>query len=330
MRLGGREDAATGGPQEVTAAVLTAAESELSRRSTRSAIEEEWLVEIGRMVEALQQDALDARASDFVRLVQRAANLTYCTTSAGDLAELAREAQSFDWSIIEEAGKAHGFDLVLPLWAGHRWLLIGDHAQLPPYRYEDYKAALLDLQGVVAHLWSIQKDRRGGGLVDVRWLQDWETKTEEERQEAIRFATRWLATFHQVFEQCQKAPGTAEPTVTITESIGAAAGMLSGQHRMHPAIGDLISTVFYDGLLTNQTVDESGNPLPSVQHGIASPEAVRDRAIVWIDIPSAMSNPDFAETGPPYSHPYVNEAEAGTRCAHSCSESTVSTKTLNR
>jgi AAA domain len=40
------------------------------------------------------------------------------------------------WAIIEEAGKAHGFDLALPLQTGHRWVLIGDHKQLPPYRFK--------------------------------------------------------------------------------------------------------------------------------------------------------------------------------------------------
>ena len=53
--------------------------------------------------------------NDFCELVRRGASLTYCTTSAGDLEELAEGRQAFDWSIIEEAGKAHGFDLALPL-----------------------------------------------------------------------------------------------------------------------------------------------------------------------------------------------------------------------
>lgn len=309
VRLGGREEDTAGGPAEVAVEVLTRAEATLLARETRTEFEVDWLAELGLLRAAATTNEVDSAIGDFVSLVQRAANLTYCTTSAGDLAELAREAQSFDWSIIEEAGKAHGFDLVLPMWSGHRWLLIGDHAQLPPYRYEDYKAAFADLTGVVNHLWMMQRERRGSGLVDLRWLQEWETKADAERLEAVRFAERWLATFRQVFEQCQRAPGTADPVLTVTEAVGAAAGMLSGQHRMHPVIGDLISTVFYDGQITNQTCDPEGRPADRVLHHLVAPSALTDKAILWIDMPSAMSNPSFAETGPPDSHPYVNESE---------------------
>jgi len=55
-------------------------------------------------------------------------------------------------AILEEAGKAHSFDLALPLQAGHRWLLIGDHHQLPPYRFDHYWRAIENLPATVAAL----------------------------------------------------------------------------------------------------------------------------------------------------------------------------------
>jgi serine/threonine protein kinase len=314
VRLGGREEDAVGGPAEVAASVLSRALTTLTNRELRTPLEEEWLSELEDMVAAAGATDVDSTVGDFTRLVQRAANLTFCTTSAGDLAELAREAQSFDWSIIEEAGKAHGFDLALPLWSGHRWLLIGDHAQLPPYRYEDYKSAFTDLAGVAAHLRVMQRERRGAGLIDVKWLQDWEMKDDQARQESIRFADRWLATFHQIFQQCQRAAGTAEPLLTIREPSGAAAGMLSGQHRMHPTIGDLISKVFYGGAITNETCNPDGSPRERVRHHLRGPASVGDAAVVWVDMPAAMSNPAFAETGPPHSQPYLNKAEVDALC----------------
>src|SRR6185312_1706761 len=97
-------------------------------------------------------DARNRSLADFQQLVKRGASITYCTTSAKDLEALADSKQSFDWSIVEEAGKAHGFDLALPLQAGHRWLLIGDHRQLPPYRFDDYSAGIAALNGVVPYL----------------------------------------------------------------------------------------------------------------------------------------------------------------------------------
>jgi hypothetical protein len=46
---------------------------------------------------------------------------------------LVARGRRFDWSIIEEAGKAHGFDMAAALQESHRILLIGDHFQLPPF-----------------------------------------------------------------------------------------------------------------------------------------------------------------------------------------------------
>ena len=95
-------------------------------------------------------------------MVKRSANITYSTTGDGDLAALAGEV-SYDWSIVEEAGKAHGFELALPLFLGHQWLLIGDPKQLSPYRIEDYEKALSDLDATVAALEAL--DRPGRVLV---------------------------------------------------------------------------------------------------------------------------------------------------------------------
>src|SRR5690606_22897989 len=123
---------------EVSMRVLIEAQTYLNGLKDHSSLQEEWLRTIAAMIEQIQSHPDVSGAGDFCELVRRGASLTYCTTSAGDLEELADGAQSFDWSIVEEAGKAHGFDLALPLQAGHRWLLIGDPKQLPPYRFDDY------------------------------------------------------------------------------------------------------------------------------------------------------------------------------------------------
>jgi len=77
-------------------------------------------------------------------LVQDAANVTFVTSNSGELAELAARGRRFDWSIIEEAGKAHGFDMAAALQESHRLLLIGDHNQLPPFNARLYRDLLGD------------------------------------------------------------------------------------------------------------------------------------------------------------------------------------------
>lgn len=282
-----------------------------------SDIQREWSEEVRLMIGALETLTPADAAPDFCQVVRRAANLTYCTTSAGDLEVIARDNQSFDWSILEEAGKAHGFDLALPLQAGHRWLLIGDHEQLPPYRYNDYMAAIADLDRTMERLGDTRA--RAPGLVDIDLVLAWEQKEPDERRRVADYAVSRLATFHQVFRQCGTAPGTAEPTLTLERPIGAAAGMLSGQHRMHPDIGALISEVFYDGRVENRTVETDGHPMDRVRHGFTGPREIVEKAIVWLDLPSAMDDPHFGEVGPDTGAPrYTNpgEASALTRFMH--------------
>jgi hypothetical protein len=137
--------------------------------------------------------------------------VTYCTTSAGDLEVLADATQSFDWAIIEEAGKAHGFDLALPLQAGHRWLLIGDHKQLPPYRFKDYREGIDVLDEAVAALEDLPE--RAGNLLDVEWIRSWRDRRDEERAEFKEYARRWLNTFERIFEYCSVATGAAKLTL---------------------------------------------------------------------------------------------------------------------
>ena len=125
-----------GSAEEVSLRILQRAKKRLQECPNRTHLQNEWLSSVIEIETSLKSWTPDSSAPDFCEVVKRGANITYCTTSAGDLEVLADATQSFDWAIIEEAGKAHGFDLALPLQAGHRWLLIGDHKQLPPYRFK--------------------------------------------------------------------------------------------------------------------------------------------------------------------------------------------------
>ena len=198
---------------------------------------------------------------DFEQLVRRSANFVYCTSTAGDLLELAQSHETFDWSIIEEAGKAHGFDLVLPLQTGHRWLLIGDQNQLPPYRDKDFARGLDRLDQICASKSNLRRF--------------WDEMSVTERQKFTDAAKRWLFFFRELFET---AKGRIQPETPLV-------GMLTEQHRMHPSIGDMISHAFYRGKITNGTVDRStGLPLGRVLHPFGTPTAILECSIVWIDV----------------------------------------------
>lgn len=304
--LGGRE----GSVENVAESILQLSLQRLDRIVPATSVQKQWRECSLEMIRAIRSRSTGAQVSEFIELVKRGANITYCTTSAGDLEELARTTQFYDWTIIEEAGKCHGFDLALPLHAGHRWLLIGDHYQLPPYRWEDYSKALNILGDVIENVNILPS--KASGLLDSDWIHRWDSMDDQTQEKFKEFSHIWLNTFKKIFENCKAAPaGSSDPKETIGESIGAAAGMLSLQYRMHPAIGTLISEAYYDGKLKNQTVKEDGHPYDKVVIKVSIPEEVKGSSIVWIDTPSASSNSKAREIGPPDNKPrYTNPYEA--------------------
>lgn len=294
-----------GSVEQVSLRILQTARARLEAQETRTPFQDDWLGIVRTFEHSLATWKSGSTVPDFCEVVKRGANITYCTTSAGDLEALA-EAQSFDWAIIEEAGKAHGFDLALPLQAGHRWLLIGDHKQLPPYRFKDYRDGIDSLDDAIEALEKLPG--RAGGMIDVEWVREWRDRTADERSEFKEYARLWLNTFERVFGYCSLATGDVRRT--IGEADGAAAGILSRQHRMHPTIGDLISTAYYDDQLVNRTAGEDGRGLPRVRHGLQGIPGLGEQAVLWLDLPWAARDVGASEIGPAPGKPrYTNPSE---------------------
>ena len=285
--------------------VLDGAASQLAAQGTLTEVQRQWQEAIGEMTASLRTGSADLGAPDFCELVKRGAHLTYCTTSAGELEALADLTQSFDWSILEEAGKAHSFDLALPLQAGHRWLLIGDQKQLPPYRDADYRKAIENLEAVTTALDDLPSG--GAGLVDFDWIRSWRHSSADEKIQFTAYVRGWRKTFARIYEQCDQV---AEGSDDQPDNAAPAAGMITGQHRMHPTIGELISEVYYDGELINATLDRATRTVhPKVIHPFTAPVSIAGRAIVWLDLKWAEESGE-PELGPQQGHPrYTNPAE---------------------
>ena len=87
----------------------------------------------------------------------RSANIVCATTNSHELERLIDERSQFDWSIIEEAGKATGGELISPLLLSYRRLMIGDHKQLSPFGSERILRLLENPEAVIAALKSGQE-----------------------------------------------------------------------------------------------------------------------------------------------------------------------------
>src|SRR5260370_14021305 len=105
VRLGNRGESRLeeGSIEEVGLRILGAAEAYLGSLASPTTLQNEWRTAVKQMIAAIAAGTSDAGVRDFIELVRRGASLTYCTTSAGDLEDLADEVQFFDWSIIEES-----------------------------------------------------------------------------------------------------------------------------------------------------------------------------------------------------------------------------------
>ncbi|MFF1777646.1 AAA domain-containing protein [Streptomyces virginiae] len=331
VRLGRKATEGSAGQEgsvdEVVAQILGSAISRLESQSARSALQDSWLEACHVMNTERVSLEPGVLLPDFRQLVKRGANLTFCTTSAGELEGLSSEL-SFDWSIVEESGKVHGFDLALPLQAGHRWLLIGDQKQLPPYRDKEYLDAVNNLNQVIEAL-DLLPDG-AARLLDRDFVRMWRDWDETEHSEFIDYSKHWLKVFETIFENCGYAlGGRSENELVLTGNSdhnsesgtgnseqGSMAGMLAVQHRMHPDIGTLISDAYYAGSLTNSSQTDSPHvEIPDrLTHPFASPEGISGKAIVWIDTPWSPAGEKAGEWGAPTSGKqvprYINPAEA--------------------
>lgn len=319
IRLGGDLGPTSKGTvSDVAFRILESSSGSLRDMKSIHPIQSEWLTissqmtrEIAEVRDSSSQDndtrLLSSEVRDFFELIRRGANVTYCTATSRDLEDLADLKQSFDWSIIEEAGKIHGFELALPMQAGHRWLLIGDHVQLAPYRYQDYYDGIQNLQSAIDALVSLPNPGRNAS--EWEWLRSWEERNSTEIEMFKEYAQKWIKTFEQIHYLSSQAKG--HTVQTTTDSVGAASGLLVCQHRMHPTIGTLISDVFYAGKIQNMTIEADNRPVSRVTHDLSSPAEIEGKALVWLDLPWSQIESNCGETGPESGGVrYRNAAEA--------------------
>lgn len=228
----------------VSRSILTSMASSDLVQSARPRLRDELMkLEKSALREARPKSQSGTRAPPGVRnfegVVMRAANLVFATTNSADLERLLDERSQFDWTVIEEAGKATGSELIAPQLLSHRRLMIGDHKQLPPFGAEQMIAFLSKPENVVNAL------RRGAEYIG-RSLRDETTEAIldeiEDNEEsapalcarAIEMVTLFQSLIEAEFERSRSKPGTSF------------ALRLNEQHRMHPVIAKMIASAFYN------------------------------------------------------------------------------------
>lgn len=271
VRLGGDESDAHD-PAAVTGRLLDdLAQSDLYSRSS-PALRDRLEGARGSSAEGATGDR-DLRTMQL--LVQDAANVTCATSNSPDLAKIVSRGRRFDWSIIEEAGKAHGFDLALALQESHRLVLIGDHQQLPPFNAKTYSKLLEDPLRVRE---AIRKASAfAPNLIDSALVED-----EEGRETLSERCKTWLAMvefFAMIF---------TKSIVTDTGEVGPAARLVD-QHRMHPHIASLVGHAFYPqgegGTILRSPPETHARFQKPPPYLLKSGAWMPEQRIVWCDVP---------------------------------------------
>jgi len=205
-------------------------------------------------------------------LIFRSANIVFSTTNSSELEEMVDMSAHFDWSIVEEAGRATGVELLAPLMLSHRRLLIGDPKQLPSFGEDQIKRLLKD----PASLYEALVEGRSlldGSFNDIP-LDDLLEKFREPTfaarmvREVHKHLTLFASLHNELYNQRGELP---------------LAGRLTQQYRMRPEIAEIVSKVFYDnGLETpeNAPICEAQRPFQ-----ITNAKRLPQSSIVIVDMP---------------------------------------------
>jgi hypothetical protein len=243
---------------------------------------------------------VSAELRAFEGMILRAANLVFATTNSYAVERLIEERGLFDWTIIEEAGKATGGELLSPLLLSHRRLMIGDHKQLPPF----------DVDRISELLASTDKVREAVLLVDdlvSRYLK--EPSIDDVFREVEIEGNDFGRTCAETMSILSLFETVVDKELRRQKKVGKGrriAQRLEEQYRMHPAIARIVSHCFYeDGLRTNPKKEQkflTGKPPFSSSDTKRLPEY----PLIFIDMPYAREEAPGGRAGdraPPWSNP---------------------------
>ena len=239
-------------------------------------------------------DSSTANARQAVEgLVVRAANVVFATTNSRELERLLDERGQFDWTVVEEAGKATGGELIAPLLLSYRRLLIGDHKQLAPFGADRLRRLLEDPVSVIEAIrWGRNfvgrtlRDPSTDEVLDVVERAEEAESADEEFGALCGLALESVLLFERLVEGEFSNQARSPSARRI-------ACRLDQQHRMHPAIAQLVSRCFYDGGLS--THQEAVVRFKAMTCPVGSSDVCRlpDLPIVVVDMPYVQTTEEM-------------------------------------
>lgn len=255
-----------------------------------------------KVIDLAKPGSRSARGSLMNQLL-RAANLVFATTNSRQVENLIKSRSQFDWTIMEETGKVTGIELLSPLLLSYRRLMIGDHRQLPPYASEVMRRTLGDIprlkEALEISLDLLSNSIKGEFIKSVLTSDFLNDLPPEELKKISHEALRLHLLFESLINEEEQAKERSINYFGNSDQHKPIASMLSIQHRMHPDIASLISSVFYGNKL--DTAPSKIEYYTKVKkpfyfdvpaHNRAT---YNDSALLWIDIPDVQANRGFKQ-----------------------------------
>lgn len=260
-------------PAEVARGILARTESWMP--SPRSNFDPDLK---SRWMRLLKEDR-ETVESMLQRRLLTSANIVFVTANDQKVGSL-RDDQTFDLLIYEEAAKALPLELLSPMRLARRWILIGDHQQLPPFQIEDFYDRVQSLRSL--------RTQTVGGRLESLHLEEEDLRRVRERIEFFQYLRNHpLGQAHQTGDG-----GTAIPHRSLI------ADTLSWQWRMHPDIGTMLRETGFYPFLKNG--DEEAlrarrrhhvtriEVSSAATHRNAAERPISQTALLWIDIPASL------------------------------------------
>lgn len=208
-----------------------------------------------------------------------------CGTCVGLGVDTEIKRMTFDTVIIDEAGKANYAETIVPMSLGRRYILVGDHNQLPPYLDRQEVASFVKDKESRLSKWD--GGRQYGGGVESDEQDEEQDDVEGDISGSYQVGDVQRAISRSLFEDFLCSPKF---------DVRAGSEQLNVQYRMDPGISALISKLFYKG-----SIGDSESVLRRVPLSLGG-----DRQVLFYPTDELRPNYELALRG----GGYRNECEA--------------------
>lgn len=242
----------------------------------------------------------------FFEQILNAANILFTTSNSKIVEDLLDNNIQFDFTILEEAGKSSGLEIISPLMLSHRRILIGDHMQLPPFLEKSINKIIHSDISNIRHVIDEIKDGDFRFPLFNQILGDFnqdhidQNSIEDSKLQLQKNSKNYFGLFKFLSTKAEELNGRNQPSFGKRVNV---------QHRMHPDIANIVSKTVYNSELDTyhevQAKFLEPNPFYFEDSGNLK-LSQSTKAVIWLDVPYKN---DYQQLEGDFDKNYINLQE---------------------